>query len=74
MLFAGTGLDLKEKVRRRVGRRAKKLIHRKKGGKSGSSSGSSSKSRDEDVDFTQEENFFDSETKIQKVAEGCPGP
>ena len=72
VLFAGTGLDFKDKVRRRVARRAKRLVRRKKADGSGSScSRSSSASKDED--FDQDEGFFDSETKVQRVAENCPG-
>ena len=72
-LFAGTGLDGKEKVRRRVARRARKLVRRKKAERSGSSSRSSSSGNDEDLDIGQDEGFFESETKVQKVAEACPG-
>ena len=66
-------LDGKEKVRRRVARRARKLVRRKKAERSGSSSRSSSTGNDEDLDIGQDEGFFESETKVQKVAEACPG-
>ena len=72
LLFAGTGLDFKDKVRRRVARRAKRLVRRKKTEGSGST-GSRSSSASKDEDFDQEEGFFDSETKVQRVAENCPG-
>ena len=72
VLFAGTGLDFKDKVRRRVARRAKRLVRRKKTEGSGST-GSRSSSGSKEEDFDQDEGFFDSETKVQRVAENCPG-
>ena len=72
-LFAGTGLDKREKVQRRVARKARRVIRRKKTGRGGSTSRSSSTERDEEIDFGQEEGFFEGATKVQRVAESCPG-
>ena len=71
-LFAGTGLDPKEKVRLKVAKRAKAYLKKSKD-KSGSSSGEdetgSSDSHKEDLD----ESLFSQATKVRKVAEGFPG-
>ncbi|CAK9102556.1 D-xylose-proton symporter-like 2 [Durusdinium trenchii] len=72
-LFAGTGLDFKEKTRRRVARRARRLVRRKKQDRRESSSRSSTSDHDQEIDFAQEEGFFEGATKIQRVADSCPG-
>ena len=59
-LFAGTGLGFKDKVRRRVARRAKRLVRRKKTDGSGST-GSRSSSGSKEEDFDQDEGFFGGE-------------
>jgi len=73
-LFRGTGLDPREKVRRRVQKRAQKLVSRKRGKGSSRSSGSSSSSSSP----TQEEprgvdGVFAEDTKVRAVAERYPG-
>lgn len=72
-LFAGTGLDKREKIQRRVARKARRVVRRKKAERAGSSSRSSSSERDEEIDIGQEEGFFEGATKVQRVAESCPG-
>lgn len=75
-LYAGTGLDQREKVRRRVMRRAKRYAAKKssKGHKSGSSSsGSSSSSTTIDPDPTAGESVFLEESKTRGLASRFPG-
>ena len=72
-LFAGTGLDRREKVRRRVLHRAKKAAKRKTKDKSSSGSGSSSSKETSDFGEEVEDTLFKGETKIQRVAQRAPG-
>lgn len=74
-IYSGTGLDPREKVRRRVLARAQKFVSRKKtkSSSSGSSSSSSSSSSPIYEDFKGSESIFSEETKVRGVAERCPG-
>ena len=72
-LYAGTGLDRKEKVRRRVLHRAKKAAKRKSKDKTSSGSGSSSSRETSDFGEEVEDTLFEGETKIQRVAQRAPG-
>ena len=74
-IYSGTGLEPREKVRRRVLARAQKLVSRKKttSSSSGSSSNSSSSSSPTYEDFKGSESVFSEETKVKGVAERCPG-
>ena len=72
-LYSGTGLDRREKVRRRVLHRAKRAVRKKP--KDKTSSGSKSSSSKESSDFAEEveDTLFDGESKIQRVAQRAPG-
>lgn len=70
-LYAGTGMDPKERVRLRVARRAKKIGSKKEAKKSSSSSTSSSESLGLTGDV--EDTIFVQATKVRKIAETCPG-
>lgn len=73
-LYSGTGLDQKEKVRRRVMSRAKKLASRKRPkSRSSSGSGSSSSSTSVDAPPLEGESVFLEESKARVIAERCPG-
>lgn len=74
-LFAGTALDPKERVRKRVLRKAQRFAARKKYKRSSSSdtSGSSSSSVTTDDGVNIVEGVFTEETKTKAVAERFPG-
>ena len=72
-LYAGTGLDRREKVRRRVLHRAKRAAKRKTKDKTSSGSGSSSSKETSDIGEEVEDTLFEGETKIQRVAQRAPG-
>ena len=72
-LFKGTGLDPKERVRRRVSQKARKVV-RKKGKTEDSSEGSgSSSSSEEPPPEMDQETVFQQASKVRLVAAGCPG-
>ena len=72
-LFAGTGLDGKEKVRQRVAKKAKKLLKKsKKEDSSSSGSGDSGSDLEEIVD-DPDESIFDQATKAKTISEAYPG-
>lgn len=72
-LYAGTGVDARERVRHRVARRARRAMA-KRGDKASSSTGSSSSSSVEEVgaQSTGEETLFQQMTKV-KFYEDYPG-
>jgi hypothetical protein len=73
-VFGGTGLDPRERVRRRVASKAQKFASRKRQkSDSGSSNGSSSSSSTEEEDYKGQLAVFAEETKIRGVAERFPG-
>lgn len=74
-LYAGTGLDQKERVRRRVLRKAKRYAARKKpkGLSSSSSSGSSKSSSSDDPAPLEGESVFLEESKTRGLAGRFPG-
>ena len=72
-LFAGTGLDPSEKVRKRVAKRARRKGRKQKSDKSGSSGRSSSGGSTSEEGEALEAALFNPETKLQKIAELCPG-
>lgn len=73
-MFQGTGLDSRDKVRRRVLRRAKKYASKKRARSSSSSdSGSSSSSSTVDPQPLESESVFLEESKARTIAERCPG-
>ena len=74
-LFAGTALDPKEKIRRRVLRRAQRLALKKKIRRSSSSSsgGSRSSSSSSETEVELVEGVYAEETKARILAEKCPG-
>ena len=73
-LFAGTGMDPKERVRRRINRKAKRYLS-KKSKKDASSSSTSSRS--EESDSVSEEDLVDGlfmeGTKVRAISERFPG-
>eukprot|EP00438_Fugacium_kawagutii_P017193 Skav204496 [mRNA] locus=scaffold1457:91869:106236:- [translate_table: standard] len=72
VLFEGTGLDSKERVRKVVARKARRYL-RKKGRSSSSKSGSSGSADDlEEMDFN-EDSIFAQSSKVRLVAEKFPG-
>lgn len=72
-LFRGTGLDPRERVRRKVARRARKSI-KKRGAKDNSSKSSNSSSSTEDSPGNvQEETVFEQASKVRQIASGYPG-
>ena len=72
-LYAGTGLDRKEKVRKRVLKRAKRAARRKTKEKSKSGSDSSSSEEGSLSEEELEDALFQGESKIQRVGQRCPG-
>eukprot|EP00438_Fugacium_kawagutii_P034499 Skav206643 [mRNA] locus=scaffold5599:35854:37374:- [translate_table: standard] len=70
VLFEGTGMDLKESIRAKVMRRAKRSLSKKEAKETSSSSSSSSS-----ASFLQEaeETIFAQATKVRKIAESFPG-
>lgn len=72
-LFGGTGLDPREKVRRRVAKRAKRKVRkRNKKGSSSASTGSTGSSEASAGD-TPEDGVFQQASKVRLVAAGSPG-
>ena len=72
-LYAGTGLDPKERVRKRVIRRARKIAKKTKSGKSSGSSHSTEGSEASPDEEISDLGLFDPETRLQRVAELFPG-
>lgn len=74
-LFAGTALDPKERVRKRVMRAAQKYAAKKRAKQSSSSSGSgsTSSSTTSDEGLTTAEGIFAEETKTRAIGERFPG-
>ena len=74
-LFGGTALDPREKVRKRVLRRAQKYAARKRGRHSSSSStqGSSNSSSSSETGEAATEGVFSEETKARGLSERFPG-
>ena len=73
-VFGGTGLDPRERVRRRVASKAQKFASRKRQkSDSGSSNSSGSSSSTEEEDYKGQLAVFAEETKIRGVAERFPG-
>lgn len=77
VIFGGTGMDPKEKVRHRVLRRAQKLVSKKTVVSSSKSSGSESKSEtdedSEDVEMKLKEGIYLEGSKVRLVSERYPG-
>ena len=74
LLYAGTGLDPREKVRKRVLRRARKLASRKKRRSSSSSSPDSSETSSSTGSAgAGQDGVFSEETKTKVIAERYPG-
>lgn len=72
-VFAGTGLDPREKVRRRVASRARTVVKKKRHkSRSSSSSGSSGSSRAHSPEAA-DEGVFHQESKVRLVAASQPG-
>lgn len=73
-LFGGTGMDPRERVRRRVMTKAQKFISRKRTKSSAGSSNSSSSSSSTTVEDPKGlESIFMEQTKVKGVAERYPG-
>lgn len=73
MLFAGTGLDPRDKVRNRVARRARKHMKKKAEKNSSSASGSETQSSSSVDGDEVEETLFDQGSKVRGLAEYHPG-
>ena len=72
-LFRGTGMDAKEKVRRKVAGRARRQL-KKKTSKSSSEDGSGSDEGSQESEILPEdESIFLRSSKVRKVANKCPG-
>lgn len=75
-LYAGTGLDPQEKVRRRVAKRAKRYLAKKaekvEASSSSSSSNSSSSSTTMEV-VNEHETVFSQASKVRRIFDGFPG-
>ena len=72
-LFAGTGLDPKEKIRRRVSQKARRAVKKRGKRSSDSSSGGSSGSTEDMGPEAGEEGVFQQESKVRLVAASQPG-
>lgn len=72
-VFGGTGLDPREKVRRRVQRTARKLARKKTTEKSSSSENSKSDDSSSEDEMETDEPLFDKESRVRVVADRCPG-
>ena len=72
-LYSGTGLDKKERVRRRVLKKAKRAARKKTKEKSSDGSDSSSDQSGSDLEAEAEDTLFEGETKVQRIAQRCPG-
>ena len=72
-LFAGTGLDPKEKVRKKVAKRARRRARKAKDTKSGSSEENSSSASSSHDGEALDSTLFDPDTRLQKIAEFAPG-
>eukprot|EP00438_Fugacium_kawagutii_P016937 Skav234517 [mRNA] locus=scaffold2162:214817:223139:- [translate_table: standard] len=76
LLFAGTGLDPQERVRRKVARRAQRHLakrHKSKKSTSSSRSGSSSSSSKGESEFQATESIFDQASKVRRIFDQFPG-
>lgn len=74
VMFEGTGLDSKEKVRKKVAKRARRYLNKKKKDKSTSSSRSSrSQSSSSTEGESEGEGVFTEGNKARGIAERCPG-
>lgn len=71
-MFRGTGLDVADKVRRRVFRRARKHL-RKKERSSSSGTGSSSSSTGLDEQEMENDGIFQQASKVRRIGELYPG-
>lgn len=72
-LFSGTGLDVKDKVRRKVMRRARKAMKKKKKEKSSSGSESSSSTASVAENTWLEDSLFSQGNKVKEIGERFPG-
>lgn len=72
-LFAGTGLDPKDRIRNLVARRARKFLRRKTEKSSTTGSGSKSQSSSSEDAGEMEESIFEQNSKVRSVAEHFPG-
>ena len=72
-LYSGTGLDKKERIRRRVLKKAKRAARKKAKERSSDGSDSSSDHSGTDLEAEAEDTLFDGETKVQRIAQRCPG-
>ena len=72
-LYSGTGLDKKERIRRRVLKKAKRAARKKTKEKSSDGSDSSSDQSGSDLEAEAEDTLFEGETKVQRIAQRCPG-
>ena len=72
-LYAGTGLDPKEKVRKKVAKRARRKGRKAKDTKSGSSEENSSSASSSHDGEALDSTLFDPDTRLQKIAEFAPG-
>ena len=72
-LFSGTGLDPRDRIRRRVAKRARRCVKkRSKKDSSSSNSGSTGSSEVSPPDF-EDETVFEQASKVRVVASGYPG-
>ena len=71
-LFSGTGMDGREKVRKKITKAAKRYL-KKKGGKSESSGGSDDTGSSSTGVCLEDENVFSKTSKVKLLAERYPG-
>ena len=72
-LFRGTGLDPRERVRKRVIKRARKAAKKSKSGRSSSSSRSSTEATATDEDQEGDMDLFEVDSRVKKMADACSG-
>ncbi len=73
VLFAGTGLDAKERIRRRVAKKARKILSKKRGRSKSSSRSSTSSSSKSASRESEDEGLFMEDNKAKGVGGKCPG-
>ena len=73
LLFGGTGLDPKDRIRNRVARRARRHLRRKSERSSSSDTGSDGRTSISEDGEKNEETLFEQASKVRKVAEMFPG-
>lgn len=72
-LFGGTGLDPREKIRKRVGRRAQRYVAKSKRSKGSSSSSSATSTGSSEESQIAPEGLFAETSKVRMVSERYPG-